>query len=54
VCDRRLCVLIGCMYVTVNLIIFVFVFNMLSVYWVICNYYFTGQRRTDPRVSDRG
>jgi hypothetical protein len=28
----------GCMYVNVDLIIFVFVCNVLSVYWVIYNY----------------
>jgi hypothetical protein len=43
----------GCIYVIVDLIIFVFVFNMLSVYWIICNYYFTGWSRRYPQMSDR-
>jgi hypothetical protein len=49
VCNRRLYVLIGRMYVTVNLIIFLF-FYMLSVYWVICNYYVTGRSRSYPQM----
>jgi hypothetical protein len=46
----RQCVLMGCTYVLVivDLIIFVF-FNMLSVYWGICNKYVTEQSRSYPQ-----
>jgi hypothetical protein len=27
---------------------------MLSVYWVVCNHYFTGQSRIYLQMSDRG
>jgi UPF0716 family protein affecting phage T7 exclusion len=52
-CNPRLCVLICYMYIIVDLIIFVKVFNMLNVCWVICIYYFTVRSRRYPLVSDR-